>query len=85
MVADKNVENAISVMQDQLNTAAKQCHVNGLGINATKTTIMNIKPPLFSNSNVLVKFHSNECLHKRAKNGNLIDDTCSRSIELEHK
>ena len=34
MVADKNVE--ISVMRDQLNTAAKWCHDNGLVINATK-------------------------------------------------
>ena len=35
----------------------------------------------FSHSNILVKFHNNECLHKRAKNSNLIDDTCNTSIE----
>ena len=62
VVADENVENDISVMQDQLKTAAKWCHDNGLVINATKTKIMNIKSPHFSNCNILVKFHNNECL-----------------------
>ena len=62
VVADKNVDNATSVVLDQLNTAAKWCHDNGLVINATKTKIMNIKPPHFSNCNILLKFHNNECL-----------------------
>ena len=67
-------------MQDQLNTAAKLCHSKGLVINATKTEIIHIKKPHFSNRNVIVKFHI-ECLHKRVKNSNLMDDTCSTSIE----
>ena len=64
VVADKNVENAISVLQDQLNTAATWRHDNGL---ATKTKIMHIKPPHLSNSDILIKFHINDCIHKRAK------------------
>ena len=36
VVADKNVENAISVMQDQLHTAAKWWHDNELALNAWK-------------------------------------------------
>ena len=65
VVADKNIENAMAVMQDQLNIAAKWCHDNGLIITATKTNVMHIK--LFASFNIHIKFHNNECLHKRAK------------------
>ena len=63
-------------MQDQLNTAEKWCHDNGLVITATKIKITHL-----SNSDILIKFHNNECLHKGAKNSNLNDDTCSTVIE----
>ena len=36
VVADKNVENGVAVMQHKLNTGAKWGHDNGLIINATK-------------------------------------------------
>ena len=43
---------------------------------------MHIKLQHRSNSSILIKFHNNEYSHKRAKNGNLIDNTCSTIIEL---
>ena len=43
---------------------------------------MPIKRPHLSNNDILIKFHNNECLHKRAKNNNLINGTCNTIIEL---
>ena len=81
IVSHKNIKTATEIMQDQLNIVGKWCHDNGLVINATKTKIMHIRPPHFKNSNITIKFHDTDCLHKI----NIINnnhDTCNTLIEL---
>lgn len=77
VVADKNIETALTVMQNQFDTATKWCHDNGLIINASKTKIMHIKPPHFNDNNIAITFHDTQCLH----NPNKSTDACTTIIE----
>ncbi|XP_037827190.1 uncharacterized protein LOC119615183 [Lucilia sericata] len=84
IVADKNIQNATKLMQQQLDIAAQWCHDNGLVINANKTKLMHIKPRHLIDTPIVIKFHDTSCLHKRAQNlyslGN--PETCTTNIEL---
>ncbi|XP_046812429.1 putative uncharacterized protein DDB_G0282133 [Lucilia cuprina] len=78
VVSNENINDAMKIMQSQLNIATRWCHDNGLIINAQKTKIMHIKPRHFIDTDIKIKFHDMNCLH----NINNINDTCTTYIEL---
>lgn len=80
VVSGKNINVAIVNMQMQLNEIAKWCHDNGLVINASKTKLMHIKPSHLSYTQINIKFHDYQCLHKTQITQN--SDLCTTTIEV---
>ena len=79
VVTNSNIQSAINMMQNELNTLNKWCHDNGIIINASKTKLIHIRPPHICQANINLIFHNIDCLHTSTQS---LDDKCRTSIEL---
>lgn len=83
IVTHKCINNAVHIMQNELNIINRWYHDNGLIINAKKTKIMHFRPRHIPQSDICITFHDTECRHKTKNNNNNIPltDTCTTYIE----
>lgn len=82
IVAHNDLERAVENMQNELYNITKWCHDNGLIINANKTKLMHIKQPHIPTCDINIKFHNNDCLHKKQLSTTFANDTCDKIIEV---
>lgn len=82
LVSSRDLNSAVTYMQQELNVITKWCHDNCLVINATKTKIIHFKPPHFKHNDIKIKFHDYECIHNARTHNEMNNDSCSTFIEL---
>lgn len=76
IVSHHDINSAIEIMQTEFDEVVRWCHDNGLIINCKKTKLMHIRPPHILRTQIKIRFHNFECLHKNKSQQclNLLDD-----------
>lgn len=70
IVSHKDIQSAMSIMQEEFNTITKWCHDNGLVINPIKTKGMHIRSRNVPKEIIRIKFHNYDCLHEKYRKSN---------------
>lgn len=73
LIADKDPQLALKLLQSDFNALARWCHDAGLVLNANKTKLLHIKSPHIKRTSICnLVAHNHDCLHA----GNLTSCTC---------